>query len=75
MTRFKLLIVAAALLTTTLAARPAKSGDCFLIGVCRSCIPTHPTPTPPGQPCKYNPCTGEYICASTACVENCVPPS
>jgi hypothetical protein len=68
MTRFKLLLVAAALLTTTLAVRPAKSDGCILEGLCRPCIATHPM----AQPCKHNPCTGEYVCGT--CVDHCVPP-
>ncbi|HET9210222.1 MAG TPA: hypothetical protein VFR03_07480 [Thermoanaerobaculia bacterium] len=70
MTRFKLLLVAAALLTATVAVRPAES-DCILQGLCRPCA----GPTPGyAQPCKYNPCTGEYICGS--CVNPCfLPPT
>ena len=69
MTRFKLLLAAAALLVTSVVAvRPAES-DCILQGLCRACI----GPTPGyAQPCKYNPCTGEYICGS--CVAHCVLP-
>jgi hypothetical protein len=68
MTRFKLLLVAAVLLVTTVAVRPAES-DCILQGLCRSCI----GPTPGyAQPCKYNPCTGEYVCGT--CTANCILP-
>jgi hypothetical protein len=69
MTRFKLLLVAAAVVMTTLAAQPAKSDGCILQGLCRSCI----GPTPGYQePCKYNPCTGEYVCGS--CTDHCILP-
>jgi hypothetical protein len=67
MTRFKLLLVAAALLTTTVAVRPAES-DCILQGLCRPCNSTATYQ----QPCKYNPCTGEYICGT--CTNNCILP-
>jgi hypothetical protein len=69
MTRLKLLLVAAAVLTTTMAVRPAKSDTCILQGLCRPCL--GPTSTS-RQPCKYNPCTGEYICGT--CTPNCVLP-
>lgn len=69
MTRFKLLLVAAAVLTTTMAVRPAKSDTCILQGLCRPCL--GPTSTS-RQPCKYNPCTGGYICGT--CTDHCVPP-
>jgi len=71
MTRFKLLLVAAALLVTSVVAvRPAES-DCILQGLCRSCVGPAPGYA---QPCKYNPCTGEYICGS--CVNPCfLPPA
>jgi hypothetical protein len=68
MIRCKLLLVAAALLTATLAARPAASQSCILRGLCRPC----PITVAPQQPCKYNPCTGEYICGT--CTDHCVPP-
>ena len=68
MTRFKLLLVVAALLVTSVVAvRPAQS-DCILRGLCRACIATHPM----AQPCRYNPCPAEYVCGD--CVDHCVPP-
>ncbi len=68
MTRFKLLLVATAVLLTSVATRPAES-DCLLQGLCRHCDSPILTLE---QPCKYNPCTGEYICGS--CTDHCVPP-
>jgi len=69
MTRFKLLLVAVAVLVSTaVAVPPAKSDTCILQGLCRNCL----TPIPEKQPCKYNPCTGEYICGT--CTTHCVLP-
>jgi hypothetical protein len=68
MTRFKLLLVAAAVLVSTVAVQPVKSDGCLLQGLCRTCNTVVPTK----QPCKFNPCTGEYICGS--CTTNCVLP-
>jgi hypothetical protein len=70
MNRFKLLLAAAVLVFSAVSAQPAKSDGCTLRGVCKPCISTHPQ----AQPCFFNPCTGQYICSSTACVDNCVPP-
>jgi len=67
MIRFKLLLAAAAVLMTTVAIRPAES-DCILQGLCRPCSSTAIL----RQPCKYNPCTGEYVCGT--CTDHCVPP-
>jgi hypothetical protein len=68
MNRFKLLLVAVAVLVSTVAVQPAKSDSCILQGLCRTCN----TAVPTKQPCKFNPCTGEYICGT--CVTNCVLP-
>lgn len=69
MSRFKLLLAAAVLLVTSVVAvRPAES-DCILQGLCRPC--TSPASTL-RAPCKYNPCTGEYVCGT--CTNDCVLP-
>jgi hypothetical protein len=69
MTRSKLLLVAVAVLVSTLAGRPVKSDICPGVGVCRECL----SPTPEQQPCVRNLCTGVYTCLST-CSSHCVPP-
>ncbi|HEV8580596.1 MAG TPA: hypothetical protein VGX68_16135 [Thermoanaerobaculia bacterium] len=69
MTRFKLLLLAAALVLTTAASSPAKSDACFAYGICRSCTPTT------SQPCFVVQCPprpANYNCGS--CTTNCVPP-
>ena len=69
MNRFKLLLVAAAVLMTTVAVRPAKSDVCIAYGICRACTTTT------SQPCLVTRCgtsTPHYSCGT--CVTNCVPP-
>lgn len=70
MTRFKLLLVAAAVLVSTVAAQPAKSDICPGVGICRDCL----SPTPQQQPCVVNVCTGATVCLAT-CSSHCVPPA
>ena len=68
MIRLKLLLATVAVvLMATAAERPAHS-SCILTGLCRACNPAGTAK----QPCKFNPCTGEYICGS--CTNHCVPP-
>jgi hypothetical protein len=67
MTRFKLLLVAVAVLMTTAAVQPAKSQGCILRGSCRPCADVLTK-----QPCKTNPCTGESVCGT--CSTHCVLP-
>lgn len=69
MTRFKLLLVAAAVLTTTMAVRPAKSDSCIAYGICQSCTTTTSRPCLVTR-CGTNP--AHYSCGS--CTTNCVPP-
>jgi len=69
MTRFKLLLVAAAVLMTTVAVRPAKSDVCIAYGICRTCTSTT------SQPCRVTRCgtnPAHYSCGS--CTTNCTPP-
>ena len=73
MNRFKLLLVALAVLVSTVAVRPAKSDDtCIFFGLCRDCPATNPLTPPEKQPCRVNPCTGESVCGT--CSTHCVPP-
>jgi hypothetical protein len=69
MNRFKLLLVAAAVLMTTVAVRPAKSDSCIAYGICRACTTTR------SQPCTVVRCgtnPAHYNCGT--CTTNCVPP-
>jgi hypothetical protein len=70
MTRFKLLLLATALvLTAAAAARPAKSDVCIVFGTCRTCTATTK------QPCivvQCPPSPARFNCGS--CSTDCVPP-
>jgi len=68
MTRFKLLLVAA-VLTTTVAVRPAKSDSCIAYGICQSCTTTKSRPCLVTR-CGTNP--AHYSCGS--CTTDCTPP-
>ncbi|HEX9943451.1 MAG TPA: hypothetical protein VGG03_15660 [Thermoanaerobaculia bacterium] len=68
MTRFKLMLLAAAVLMTTVAVRPAKSDACFIYGVCQSCSPTK------SKPCRVVQCGTQKTTSCGSCTTNCVPP-
>lgn len=70
MTRFKLLLVAAAVLMTSVAVRPAQSDSCIAYGICRTCTTTKSQPCIVTR-CGTNPST--YNCGT--CTTNCVPPN
>jgi hypothetical protein len=75
MNRFKLLLVAVAVLVSTVAGQPAKSDICPGVGVCRDCPKTNPQDPTKQQPCVLNLCTGVYVCTTNVCSLSCVPPS
>jgi len=68
MNRFKLLLVAAAVLMTTVAVRPAKSDVCITYGICQACTSTK------SQPCRVVRCGTTTHTTCGTCVTNCVPP-
>ena len=68
MNRFKLLLVAAAVLMTTVAVRPAKSDVCIAYGLCRACTSTR------SQPCTVVRCGTTTHTTCGTCTTNCVPP-
>ncbi|HEY3568869.1 MAG TPA: hypothetical protein VGP73_13125 [Thermoanaerobaculia bacterium] len=69
MSRLKLLLVAAAVLMTTVAVRPAKSDSCIAYGICQSCTTTKSRPCLVTR-CGTNP--AHYSCGS--CTTDCTPP-
>jgi hypothetical protein len=69
MTRFKLLLVAAAVLMTTVAVRPVRSDACIAYGICQSCTTTKSRPCLVTR-CGTNP--AHYSCGS--CTTSCTPP-
>jgi hypothetical protein len=69
MTRLKILLVATAILMTTVAVRPAKSDSCIAYGICQSCTTTKSRPCLVTR-CGTNP--AHYSCGS--CTTTCTPP-
>lgn len=69
MTRLKTLLVATAILMTTVAVRPAKSDSCIAYGICQSCTTTKSRPCLVTR-CGTNP--AHYSCGS--CTTDCTPP-
>ncbi|HET9210221.1 MAG TPA: hypothetical protein VFR03_07475 [Thermoanaerobaculia bacterium] len=69
MTRFKLLLVAAAVLMTTVAVRPVRSDSCIAYGICQSCTTTKSRPCLVTR-CGTNP--AHYSCGT--CTTDCTPP-